>query len=65
MLKKDLLKELDKIRVQGFSTNHEETIMGLRSVAAPVKNPAGEVVAAVNIIVPCIRASKKSWRPYL
>ena len=53
--KKALRKELERVRGRGFSTNNEEVCIGLRSVAAPVRNFTGDVIAAVNIAVPSIR----------
>ncbi|NWG01472.1 MAG: IclR family transcriptional regulator [Syntrophaceae bacterium] len=52
-------KELEKVRRRGFATNNEELAVGLRSVAAPVRNFRGEVIAAVNIAVPSIRVPQK------
>jgi len=57
--KHDLEKELKRVRARGFATNNEELSIGLRSVAAPVRNFNGEVIAAVNIAVPSIRVSPK------
>jgi IclR family pca regulon transcriptional regulator len=57
--KMDLRKELKRVREKGFSTNNEELSVGLRSVAAPVRNFTGEVIAAVNIAVPSARVSLK------
>ena len=57
--KEGLKKELQKVRIRGFATNNEELSIGLRSVAAPVRNFTGEVIAAVNIAVPSIRVSLK------
>jgi len=57
--KGDLRKELKKVKARGFATNNEELSLGLRSVAAPVRNFKGEVIAAVNIAVPSIRISQK------
>lgn len=57
--KEDLRKELRKVRTRGFAINNEELSNGLRSVAAPVRNFTGEVIAAVNIAVPSIRVSPK------
>jgi PcaR/PcaU/PobR family beta-ketoadipate pathway transcriptional regulator len=57
--REDLMRELKKVRDQGFSTNNEELSIGLRSVAAPVRDYTGEVIAAVNIAVPSIRVSQK------
>jgi DNA-binding IclR family transcriptional regulator len=56
--KQDLLRDLKTVRKKGFCLNNEETVLGLRSVAAPVKNALGEVIAAVNTIVPTSRVSK-------
>ncbi|HET7398653.1 MAG TPA: IclR family transcriptional regulator C-terminal domain-containing protein [Intrasporangium sp.] len=44
-----LREELDRVRSQGFSLVDEELELGLRSLAAPVRGRAGEVVAAVNV----------------
>jgi DNA-binding IclR family transcriptional regulator len=55
--KKDLCRELERVRIRGFSTNKEEINLGAIGVAAPVKNALGEVIAAVNIMVPTIRCS--------
>jgi IclR family pca regulon transcriptional regulator len=44
-----LRAELDRVRVQGWCLVDEELEPGLRSIAAPVRNEAGEVVAAVNV----------------
>jgi DNA-binding IclR family transcriptional regulator len=63
--KSDLLRELKRIRARGFATNNEETHIGVRSVAAPVRNSSGEVVASVNIIVPTIRSSRKELETVL
>lgn len=63
--KADLLRELKRVKREGFSTNNEETHVGVRSVAAPVRDSTGEVVAAVNIIVPTIRSSKKELETIL
>jgi IclR family pca regulon transcriptional regulator len=57
--KSDLKKELQKIRENGFAINNEELVIGLRSVAAPVRNYRGEVIGAVNIAVPSSRVSLK------
>jgi IclR family pca regulon transcriptional regulator len=44
-----LRAELDRARAQGWCLVDEELEPGLRSVAAPVRDEAGEVVAAVNV----------------
>ncbi len=44
-----LRDELDKIRVDGFCVVDQELEEGLRSLAAPIRDRDGTVVAAVNI----------------
>ncbi len=55
----DLIAELDKVRRQGYAINDEELAVGLRSVAAPVRDYGGKVVAAINISVPGHRISRR------
>jgi len=44
-----LLAELEKVREQGWCLLDQELELGLMSIAAPVRNAAGKVVAAVNV----------------
>lgn len=44
-----LRAELDRVRAQGWAMVDQELEEGLRSVAAPIRNRAGRVTAAVNI----------------
>ena len=48
----ELLDELPAIRAQDWATQDEELAFGLRSIAAPVRDAAGRVVAGANIAVP-------------
>lgn len=57
-----LLRELGKVKKRGFSVNDKELDIGLRSVAAPVRNEHGTVVAAVNIAVPSSRVTFEELR---
>lgn len=43
-----LLAEIDRVREQGYAIIDEELEMGLRSIAVPIRNTAGQVVAAIN-----------------
>ncbi|WP_030326217.1 IclR family transcriptional regulator [Streptomyces sp. NRRL B-3229] len=45
---------LAEIREQGWAVQDEELAYGLRSVAAPVRDASGAVVAAVNVAVPAM-----------
>jgi IclR family pca regulon transcriptional regulator len=48
---KALEAELAAIRERGLALNNEELAYGLRSIAAPVRGPGGDVVAAINLAV--------------
>jgi IclR family transcriptional regulator, pca regulon regulatory protein len=48
--KRALCRELDKVADAGFAVDEEELAPGLRSVSAPVRNEASEVVAAVSVV---------------
>lgn len=44
-----LREELKRVRQQGYALNDQELEMGLRSIAVPLVNPEGTVVAALNV----------------
>jgi IclR family pca regulon transcriptional regulator len=48
----ELLGELSRIRADGWAMQDEELAFGLRSVAAPVRDASGRVIAGVNLAVP-------------
>ena len=60
-----LREELRLVRSRGYAIDDEETESGLRSVAAPIRNHAGEVVAAISIAGPVQRVSKKVLQSYI
>ncbi|MGB5078270.1 MAG: IclR family transcriptional regulator [Sphingorhabdus sp.] len=44
-----LLKmELDRVAIEGFALDEEEVVTGLQCIAVPVRNPNGEVIAAIS-----------------
>jgi IclR family pca regulon transcriptional regulator len=50
--KKALRDELDEVREEGFAVNDQELAPDLFAIAAPVRNEAREVVAAINVAAP-------------
>jgi len=54
---KQLLEQLAEIRTRGFAINDEETVIGLRSAAAPIRGHQGSPIAAVNVAVPMARCT--------
>jgi len=49
--REQLMAALARVRHSGIAVNDEELAAGLRSVAAPVRDRTGRVVAAVNIAI--------------
>ncbi|WP_394233984.1 IclR family transcriptional regulator [Niallia oryzisoli] len=54
---KNLLKT---IRAQGYAVSQEELHEGVISIAAPVKNAKGKVIAAVSIAGPTLRLNRQT-----
>lgn len=50
-----LMKELEKIKVQGYAIDNEEAEIGLRCVAAPIRDIYGKVIAATSVSGPKVR----------
>ncbi|MEV2242717.1 MULTISPECIES: IclR family transcriptional regulator C-terminal domain-containing protein [unclassified Micromonospora] len=57
-----LHQELNRIRSQGYAIVDQELEEGLRSVAAPIRNHSGDVIAAINIPVHAGRNTVSSIR---
>ena len=53
-----LLKELDRVRRQGYSLDNEEFAIGLRCVAMPVVDAEGKTVAAMSVSMPTPRYNR-------
>jgi len=47
-----LLSELTLVRQRGYATSDEELAVGLRAVAAPIRNATQKAVAAINVSGP-------------
>jgi IclR family pca regulon transcriptional regulator len=58
--KRDLRSELDRVKFRGYAIANEEMEIGVRSVAAPIRNLTDGVIAAVNIAGPTSRVSLKT-----
>ncbi len=60
-----LRAELDRIREQGWALVDQELEAGLRSIAVPVHDPRGQVVAAVNLSAHASRTTLEAVRAEL
>lgn len=55
--RKQLAAEIAKIAEQGFAMVDEELEMGLRSIAVPIRERSGKIVAAINVSTQSARFS--------
>lgn len=55
----DLKDELEQVRMRGYAYDHEEIMVGLCCVAAPIYDSRGEVISAVSFSVPAYRFHPK------
>lgn len=61
-----LRAELARVRSQGWAIVDQELEIGLRSIAAPIRNRAGQVAAAINVSTPAgTDLSKKAIQSYV
>jgi IclR family transcriptional regulator, KDG regulon repressor len=56
---KALRRELVLVRARNYALDDEESEVGLRAIAAPVRSHSGNVVAAISIAGPVHRMTKK------
>jgi DNA-binding IclR family transcriptional regulator len=59
-----LLAELALVRTRGWAENLGESEVGVSSVAAPIRNARGEVIAALSAAGPTMRVSGDSLRGF-
>jgi len=57
-----LERELERIQTQGWATDNEEAELGVRCVAAGIRDDAGQLVAALSLSTPADRM-KAQWGP--
>ncbi len=55
---RDILHEIRLVRTQGYAISDEELEIGLRSIAVPVRNAAGEMIAALSLSVSTSRMTR-------
>ncbi|HEY5033219.1 MAG TPA: IclR family transcriptional regulator [Actinomycetes bacterium] len=58
----ELGAELDRVRARGWAEAVNERELGVASVAAPVRNAAGHVIAAISIGAPTVRLGRLQRR---
>ncbi len=60
-----LRREIERVRKQGWALVDQELEDGLRSIAAPIRNPDGEVAAAINLSTHASRRNPQAMRAEL
>ncbi|SIR11502.1 transcriptional regulator, IclR family [Alkalispirochaeta americana] len=59
-----LQAELTRITETGYALDNEEHEIGVRCIAAPIRNSTGEVIAALSISVPSVRLTNDKMEEY-
>jgi DNA-binding IclR family transcriptional regulator len=52
---RQLRRDLEKVRERGYAIDDEESVLGVRCLAAPVLSPGGTAIAAISISGPTAR----------
>jgi len=55
-----LRRELATVRARNYAVDDEESEIGLRAIAAPIRIYSGDVVAAISIAGPVHRMARKT-----
>jgi IclR family pca regulon transcriptional regulator len=55
-----LLTLLQEVRRQGYAVSNEELELGVRSIAVPIRNAAGNTVASMSLVAATSRHSLES-----
>ncbi|OVZ55130.1 transcriptional regulator [Pigmentiphaga sp. NML080357] len=61
----ELRKTLEQARREGYAVDDEESEVGMRGLAAPVRDHSGQVIAAIGIAGPVQRLTKKAIRGFI
>lgn len=60
--KQALLADLQRVRERGWAQNINESTMGVASVAVPIRDKSGEVIAALSVVAPAARSTAQALR---
>ena len=61
----EILSELQKIKSQGFAFVDQELELGLRSIAVPIRDKQGQIIAAINVSTAASGSSESSLETLL
>ena len=61
----DMIREMERIRARGYAIDDEENELGVRCIAAAIRNWAGNPVAAVSISAPVSRMDEATMQRLL
>lgn len=64
-LRRGMLRELPNVAGRGYAVDAEERILGVRAVAAPVRDHSRRVVAAISAAGPAFRITDDNLDPLI
>lgn len=56
---------LEQVRREGYAQDDEESEVGMRGLAAPVRDHSGQVIAAIGVAGPIQRLTKRAVRGFV
>lgn len=57
----ELMEDLTQVRERGYAVDDEESILGLRCVAAPIKTSDEEILGSISVSGPKSRFKNETW----
>ena len=61
----ELIKHLEIIRKQGYSTNNEESDVGYKAIGAPIRDWTGKVIASISVDIPSHRYPEEKREQFI
>lgn len=62
---KQFLEELEKVKVQGYAEDNEETELGLHCFSVPIYNRMGSIIAALSLSTSIFRCNKENEKEFI
>lgn len=60
-----LIKDLNKIKSDGYSITESERVLGVFAISAPIINRFGTVIASITLTIPSVRVNKSEQNNYV
>jgi len=58
----EFLREIEKVRQQGYAVDDQEFAIGLRCLARPIRDYTGRIIAAISVSTPIARSTEEQQK---